>query len=179
MVVETWRGMWCCLLVLLCLVGGARPVTGQEAASERLRAWLALGVGSTPAAGRVALLGTSLKLVAQVRGHHLALRHTSLVPWEGATPDNPSLRELGVLYGQARSAWFGHASAAIGLAELRACSGRATVPERCTSEAAIPVVVEGALSLRYVGVGVQFFATFAGEHSRQGVGFFVQLGWMP
>lgn len=173
------RRGWCCLVAFLCLAGAIQPLTAQEVASERLRAWVALGAGSTPSAERGALLGSFQQLVAQVGAHQLTLRHTSLVPWEGARPDNPSLRELGVLYGQTRSGWLGHASASMGLAQLRACSGRATIPEECTSEAAIPVVVEGALSVRYVGLGVQFFATFAGENSYQGIALFLQLGWMP
>jgi hypothetical protein len=174
-----WRVGWCCLWVLLGLAGGFQPSAAQEAAPERLRAWLGLGAASMPAVERDGSLGGFQQLVAQVGGHHLALRRTSLVPWDGTRPDNPSLRELGVLYGQGRSGWLGHASAAIGLAQLRACSGRATMPERCTYEAAIPVVVEGALSLRYVGLGLQFFASFAGEHSHQGIALFVQLGRMP
>lgn len=155
------------------------PAAAQERAATPVRAWLSLGPGGTPVGEQSGTVGGMVAAVLEVSGHRVALRSTEWTPLWGARPDEPTLREVGVLYGRTLRGPVGHLAAAAGMSRLRACEGRSTVPERCTSRAAMPMIVEGALSYRVLGIGLQLFATLAGKDSHQGVALFVQLGWMP
>ncbi len=113
-----------------------------------------------------------VQLVWQRGPHHVALRTVGITDFYDATSD------VGVLYGRTRTASWGHAAVAAGLAgvHLDRCGDGSF--DGCWA-VGVPVAAEAALQTLVAGLGVQAFANLNTRAPYAGLVLFLQLGWMP
>ena len=166
-------------VLALLLSAAALSLPGRAAAqapAQPQRAWLGAGLAGagTTSQDVEGHGGLMVQLVYQGRGHHVALRGLALGDVFGSSVSG--LGELGLLYGRTIGTRAGHAAVAAGLAAV----GFETCPDDDDScfVIGVPVVAELAVSLEFVGLGLQLFGNLNPKAPYGGAALFAQLGWL-
>lgn len=158
--------------ILIALLGctTANAAAAQDA-SGRTRVWVAGGLGAgVPTSGGDGI-ANMVQLVYQKHPHHAAIRGLVLHDLDRGTDE---IAEAGLVYGRTRV--FGRADVAVaaGLSAV-AFSACPDDDDGCFT-LGVPLIVEAALSGRFIGLGVQGFGNFNAEASYAGIALFLQLG---
>lgn len=138
---------------------------------SRARIWGAVGIGAgMPTSGGDGITNMA-QVVFQKHPHHVALRALLMHDLDRPTDD---IGEASVLYGRTFGLGGSYAAVAAGIS----ANAFDTCPDdddACFS-LGFPVVVEAAISRKYVGVGLQAFGNVNSIASYAGAVLFVQLG---
>ena len=172
-------GRWWPVRVAFALLGLATLSTDQVTAQDvppdsgpaTSALWLSAGLGLGSGAGAGNGLSLAGAISYQKDRHRVTLRGSKMGDlmsgrdWAG---------EFGVLYGRTRVGESGYVAGLTGLSVVSVanCGG---IGEGC-STVGLPLLIEGGVRSRSLGVGLQLFANWNRKASSAGVGMMVNLG---
>lgn len=167
--------------LLLALAASPTAAKAQES-PPRTRIWADVGLTAGTGANVESGLGYVVQLNVQRRPHFFALRTVGLVEFEGF-PDggDGSVGDFGVLYGRSRVWSWAEATVAAGLAVVGTdtCEGESLYGGDACLTVGLPLMARVSAQSAVIGVGVELFADVNVDAPFWGLGFFIQLGWMP